>query len=341
MIFCSGEANDDLPGAGRDRPALGEVEVLEGGPVLALEDVLRHDVDADVVLVGHEVEEARRRHLELDDDRVGVGRRRPPATNCWTSTPQRTLRPEVAQRVERVGDVLGAERLAVAPGDAGAGLDRQLLEVGAVLVALGQPQVSPCRRRRCRRPAARRGAGPFWWLDADGVGVPQLVVDPAALAAPPTPGSASGCGRRLAAGRARRPGGQQGGGAGRERPGLDQVAAAPPVRDSVVRHPRLLSSRPTRLALDAAASGRPGRRTWRLRHSGPIGLRSSSRRARARGPLRAARRKYMFLHPRRTIAYLRLSSPSGGAGGRVGASPRARSKPSTARAWRSGPTCWP
>ena len=46
------EAIDDPPGAGRHRPALVDVEEGEGGEVLILEDVLRHDVDADVELVG-------------------------------------------------------------------------------------------------------------------------------------------------------------------------------------------------------------------------------------------------------------------------------------------------
>ena len=59
-----GRGVHDLPGAGRERPALGEVEVLEARPVLPVEDVLRDDRDADVVLVGDEVEEARGRRLE-------------------------------------------------------------------------------------------------------------------------------------------------------------------------------------------------------------------------------------------------------------------------------------
>ena len=96
-------------------------------------------MQADVVFVGqHVVEEARRRHLELEQRRVGVdhgGR----FQHLLDVLAPFDLAAELVQRVERIGDVLGGERLAVAPGDPGARLDRQLLVVGAVVVALGEP----------------------------------------------------------------------------------------------------------------------------------------------------------------------------------------------------------
>src|SRR5215470_19273671 len=87
----------------------------------------------DVVLVRHEVEKARRRHLEPDDDRVGIGRLRLLHELLYVNAPT-DLRAEVAQTVQREGHVLGRKRRAVAPADGGARLDRELLEVDAVLV---------------------------------------------------------------------------------------------------------------------------------------------------------------------------------------------------------------
>src|SRR3712207_7364514 len=46
----------------------------EGREVLSLEDVLGDDVEPDVVLVRHEVEEARRGNLEGDDNLGRAGR---------------------------------------------------------------------------------------------------------------------------------------------------------------------------------------------------------------------------------------------------------------------------
>jgi hypothetical protein len=43
---------------------------------------------------------------------------------------------EVSEAVEGVSHILGTEWRAIAPPDAGAGLDGQLLEVGAVCVTL-------------------------------------------------------------------------------------------------------------------------------------------------------------------------------------------------------------
>ena len=108
-----GRGEGHAPGAGGDRPVPGGIVVLEGRPVLSLEDVLRDDVDPDVVLVGHEVEEARRRDLELDDHRVGVRGGRLLDELLHVDAPA-DLGTQVAQTIEREGDVFRAEGLAVA-----------------------------------------------------------------------------------------------------------------------------------------------------------------------------------------------------------------------------------
>ena len=74
-----------------------------------LEDVLRHDVDADVELVGDELEEARRRHLEVEDDGVLVGRLRRIEELLDVGAPLHR-RADFDQLVEGVGDILGGER---------------------------------------------------------------------------------------------------------------------------------------------------------------------------------------------------------------------------------------
>src|SRR5215475_8475104 len=102
--------------------------MLKAGPVLPVEDVLRHDVDADVIFVRHEEEETRRRNFEIDDYRIGIGRSRLLDGLLHVDAPAH-LGPEIAQAVQRICDIFGAERLAVAPADAGPRLDRQALEV--------------------------------------------------------------------------------------------------------------------------------------------------------------------------------------------------------------------
>ena len=95
----------------------------------AAEDVLRHHIDADVVLVGQQVEEPRCGHLEFDDDGVGIGCRNAVEGLLDVDAPTH-LCPELVQGRQRVDHVIGAERLAVAPLDAAAQLDRELFEVG-------------------------------------------------------------------------------------------------------------------------------------------------------------------------------------------------------------------
>ena len=116
MTFCSGEERRAAR-AGGHRQAIGDIEGFEGREVLALEDVLGHDVETDVVLVGHEVEEARRRNLEFHQGLgIALGGRLLDEQVDVDAPPD--LRPGIAHGVEGVGDVLGAEGLAVAPGDA-------------------------------------------------------------------------------------------------------------------------------------------------------------------------------------------------------------------------------
>ena len=98
------------------------------------------------------------------------------STNCWTSTPHRPSA-RIAHGVEGVGDVLGAERLAVAPGDAGAGLDGQLGVVGVVLVALGQPGDRLVGEGAVEGERLVEETEAVLVVGADGVAVPELVVD--------------------------------------------------------------------------------------------------------------------------------------------------------------------
>ena len=125
------------------------------------------------------------------------------------------------------------------------------LKSGAVLVALGQPEVFLVGERAVVGERLVEDAGPVLVVGADRVGVPQLEVDPPALAAAdphqaqrPVPGD----GLELGGGGP----GQHGGGARREGAGLEEIAAGQCVRRRVVRHPCLLVSRPARAGAFAA-----------------------------------------------------------------------------------------
>ena len=127
-----------LVGTRPDRPAFGWIVEGEGHRILVFEDGLGP---------------------ELFDDAVVAGQRRRPPARVWLV--EHELYGQVVDRlgffqevdlggvdhlvlviahgVERVGDVLGGERRAVAPLDALAQLDGQLGEVGVVLPRLGEP----------------------------------------------------------------------------------------------------------------------------------------------------------------------------------------------------------
>ena len=139
MTFCSGEENASRQGPVVTGNPVGDIEGFEGRQVLALEDVLRHDVETDVVLVGHEVEEAWRRDLELHQGLgIALGGRFFDEQVDVDAPPD--LRPSIAYGVEGVGDVLGAEGLAVAPGDARAGDDPARSDRRCI-PALGEPGI--------------------------------------------------------------------------------------------------------------------------------------------------------------------------------------------------------
>src|SRR5262249_31409962 len=74
--FCCGEASTTCQGPVVTGHFHYQIKMLERRPILAFEDVLRHDIDADIVFVRHKEEKTRRRDLEVDDDCVGVCRRR-------------------------------------------------------------------------------------------------------------------------------------------------------------------------------------------------------------------------------------------------------------------------
>ena len=137
--FWLGEAFTTFQGPVVTGQALLEIEGGEFLPVLALEDVFGNDVQADVVFVGEHVEKKRGAGtLNLSSVVLASITAAEFQHFLYVLAPFH-LAAELVQRVEGIGDVLGGERLPVAPGDARAGLDRQLLEVGTVLVALRQP----------------------------------------------------------------------------------------------------------------------------------------------------------------------------------------------------------
>src|SRR5262249_14513931 len=109
--------------------------MLKRRPVLILKDVLRDDVNADIILIGHKVEETGSRHLERDNHRVGI--RGPGLLHklLHINAPAHFWA-QVSEAIEGVSHILGTEWHTIAPPDAGAGLDGQLLEVGAVCVTL-------------------------------------------------------------------------------------------------------------------------------------------------------------------------------------------------------------
>ena len=127
-------------------------------------------------------EEAWRRHLELDQRRVRVNDRGQLHHLLDVLTPF-DFRAELVERVQRIGDVLGRERLAVAPIDPGAGLDRKLLVVGAVRVALRQPQSLLVGKGAIERERFVDDIPAELWVRADHVGAPELVLGMLSLAA--------------------------------------------------------------------------------------------------------------------------------------------------------------
>src|SRR6266496_4419575 len=102
--------------------------MLECRPVLILKDVLRDDVDSDIVLIRHKVEETGSRHLERDDHSVRVSHPGLLHKLLHIDAPAHFWA-QVSEAVEGVGHIFGTEWHAIAPPDAGAGLDGQLLEV--------------------------------------------------------------------------------------------------------------------------------------------------------------------------------------------------------------------
>ena len=181
--FLGRRGVDDLPWSGRDRPVLLQVEGRECGPILALEDVLRNDVQADIVFVGEHVEEeARRRNLELDQRRVRIYDRRRFQHLLDVLSPFDLLA-ELVERVQRIGHVLGRERLAVAPVDPGAGLDGKFLVVVAVRVALRQPKGLLVGKGAIERERLVDDVAAELRVRADHVGAPELVLGMLSLAA--------------------------------------------------------------------------------------------------------------------------------------------------------------
>src|SRR5712691_8917553 len=161
--------------------------MLERGPVLLLKDVLRNDVDPDIVLIGHEVEETWGRYLERDDHSVRVGNPGLLHKLLHIDAPA-YFWAQVSEAVEGVRHVLCTEWYAIAPRDARAGLDGQLLEVGSVGVALRQPEVLFVSEGAVIGQGFVENTWSTLVIGPYGVRIPQLVVDPAALSARPHQG---------------------------------------------------------------------------------------------------------------------------------------------------------
>src|SRR5207244_8788998 len=124
---------------------------------------------------------------------------------------------KVLQTRKRIDHVVSAEGLAVAPLDAAAELDGQLFEVGAVLVAAGQPQVLLVAERAVERERLVGQVWPRLVVGTKCVGVPQIVVQVLTLgtALGQQQGFAAGHFLQLAAARRGRRGGGGSGGRGR------------------------------------------------------------------------------------------------------------------------------
>ena len=120
-------------------PTFVKVEVCELQPVLTLEDVLRNDVQADVELVCHEVEELRAWAEEINDHGVRVDFLDGLDVALDLGTAAKTG--VVLQVVEGVSNVVRTKWLAVAPSDALAKINRQLGKVSAVIPRLREPRV--------------------------------------------------------------------------------------------------------------------------------------------------------------------------------------------------------
>jgi hypothetical protein len=171
-----------LPRPGAHRPALGDVEMLESGPILPFENVLRHDVDADVVLVGHEKEETRRWNHEIHHHSIGVRRGRLRHRLLHVNAPFH-LGAIITQGIQRIGDILGAERSAIAPFDAGPGLDRKLPEIRREREGFRQPHIRLVGERAVIGQRLIDQIGSILVVGTDAVGIPQIEIHPASVAA--------------------------------------------------------------------------------------------------------------------------------------------------------------
>ena len=126
-------------GAADDRQAAGQVEIFERGRILALPDVLGHDVDAVAEVVGkigehkagvgrfeHKPRRQRIRDFDLGDPSIHVGGKG-------------QLRGVCPEHVNGELEIVSGPRSPVAPLHSLANVDRRFRVVGVVLVAFGDP----------------------------------------------------------------------------------------------------------------------------------------------------------------------------------------------------------
>ena len=164
-------------GAADDWQAAGQVEVFERGRILALPDVLGHDVDAVAEVVGkigehkagvgrfeHKPRRQRIRDLDLGDPSVHVGGKG-------------QLRGVGLEHVNGELEIVGGPRPPVAPPHPLANVDRRFGVVCVVLVAFGDPgydvilfDVRVVEVKRLKQVVEARGLG------ADDKGVERVVV---------------------------------------------------------------------------------------------------------------------------------------------------------------------
>ena len=135
-----GHGDEDLVRAAGHRPAFFLVEVVERLRVLAFPNVLGHDRDAVVEVVGEVAEDKARIGLgERDFSRVGVDGHRALYPNLHVGG-KRQIRRIVLEHVDRKDQVVRGPRLPIAPLDPLADVDSNLGIVFVVLVSGGNPR---------------------------------------------------------------------------------------------------------------------------------------------------------------------------------------------------------
>ena len=135
-----------------------------------------HNINANIKLIADQIEEARGRNLELYQHRVLIDGLGAFDHLLYIKAPADS-RADLSQFVKGKGDILGAKRLPIAPGNALTGDNGQLGAVFVVTIALCQPHDFFVGKGAVEGQRFVHNVGAGLVIGADGIGIPQLIID--------------------------------------------------------------------------------------------------------------------------------------------------------------------